>query len=115
MSNEFTATQNRRQFLKSTSLAAAGLAALGPRTLAQSQGANDRIVLGAIGVGGMGQSNLNSFLDLPGVEIAAVCVNSSRARRESRDVSIPVQAAMMGTNMLRSVGNVVVGTPCGET
>ncbi len=35
--------------------------------------ANDRIVLAAIGVGGMGRSNLRGLMNKPGVEIAAVC------------------------------------------
>ena len=64
---------NRRSFLKTTALAGAGIAALGPRAFAQSQGANEKIVLGMIGAGGMGRSNMHSFLGLPGVEIAAIC------------------------------------------
>jgi predicted dehydrogenase len=62
----------RRNFLNQTAAATAGLA-LGPRLLAQSRGANDRVVLGVIGTGGMGRSNMKEFLKLPNVEIAAVC------------------------------------------
>jgi len=88
MSNDSSASQSRRQFLKSASLTVAGVTALGHRAFAQSQGANDRIVLGAIGVGGMGRSNVNSFLDLPGVEIAAVCdVDQNHAEEAAAQVA----------------------------
>lgn len=64
----------RRQFIASSSLAAASLAlGLGPRAYAQSQGANNRIVLGLIGCGGMGRANLKSFMDIEGVEVGALC------------------------------------------
>lgn len=68
-----TARASRRTFLKTTALAATGLAALGPRAFARARGANDRIVLGFIGTGLMGCENLRRFLRLPGVECAAVC------------------------------------------
>jgi len=43
------------------------------------QGANDKVVFGLIGCGGMGASNMRSFMGFPDVEIAAVCdVDSSR-------------------------------------
>ena len=45
---------SRRNFLKSTTLAATGIAALSHRAFAQAQGANDKIVLGLIGAGNMG-------------------------------------------------------------
>ena len=66
-------SQTRREFLKNAGVATFSLAALSHRAFAQSQGANEKIVLGAIGTGGMGRSNLHSFLELPGVEIAAIC------------------------------------------
>jgi len=64
---------SRRSFLKTTALATAGVAALSHRAFAQSQGANDKIVLGLIGAGGMGRANARECLNLPGVEIGAVC------------------------------------------
>lgn len=65
--------RTRRTFLKTTALATAGLAALGPRAFAQAKGANDKIVLGLIGAGIMGRDNLRELLKVPGVECAAVC------------------------------------------
>ncbi len=43
------------------------------------QGANDKIVFGLIGCGGMGASNMRSFMNFPDVEVAALCdVDSAR-------------------------------------
>jgi predicted dehydrogenase len=67
----------RRTFLK-----AAGAAA-GPLVLAASaRGANDRIALGCIGVGGRGTAVMRNFLPLDGVQVVAVC-DVQRDRREN--------------------------------
>lgn len=80
--------RSRRDFLKTAALAAAGVAGLGHRAFAQSMGANEKIVLGAIGTGGMGRSNLNSFLELPGVEVAAICdVDQTHANEAAAGVA----------------------------
>src|SRR5882757_11441369 len=62
----------RRNFLTRTSSAALGLG-LSARTMARAQGANERVVMGVIGSGGMGRSNMGGLLKVPGVEFAAVC------------------------------------------
>ena len=62
----------RRSFLARTSTAALGLG-LSARTIGRSQGANERVVMGVIGTGGMGKSNMSGLLKVPGVEFAAVC------------------------------------------
>lgn len=59
----------RRDFIKGSAAAAAGLALAPARVL----GANDRIVAGFIGVGRQGQGNMRSFLKAENVVIAAVC------------------------------------------
>jgi predicted dehydrogenase len=65
---------DRRTFVSST---AAGLVGAGAGLSARSQsnvaGANDRVNIGFIGVGGMGRSNMGVFGRLPDVRIAAVC------------------------------------------
>lgn len=77
---------SRRQFVQNAATATAALAAT-PRLLAQSRGANEKIVLGLIGCGGMGRSNMNSFLKRPGVELAAVCdVDEKHLEQASADV-----------------------------
>ncbi len=76
---------NRRRFLKHSSMIAGWLVvphfvsarALG---LEQSAPASDRIVMGAIGTGGRGQSNLRTFLAQPDVQVVAVSdVDRTRA------------------------------------
>ncbi len=63
----------RRDFMKraAVSTATAGLAIRG--LSAKGVGANDKIVVGVIGTGRMGLSNLEDFAKQPDVEIAAVC------------------------------------------
>lgn len=43
------------------------------RSHTQIDGANDRISIGVIGLGGMGRANLTHFAQVPGVRIAALC------------------------------------------
>lgn len=65
----------RRQFISRSSTAFAGIGlglSLAPRIYAQAKGANERVVMGLIGCGGMGRENMRHFLDL-GVPIAAIC------------------------------------------
>ncbi|MCT4644299.1 MAG: twin-arginine translocation signal domain-containing protein, partial [Carboxylicivirga sp.] len=70
---------NRRSFLKKGLAATAG-AALFPSIIpASAMGRNgfvapsDRIVMGAIGVGGMGRGNMAGFLKKKAVQFVAVC------------------------------------------
>jgi len=70
MSDQIT----RRQFLKKAGATAAAAAVVGPMFLPQGAiGANDRIVMGIIGCGGMGSADLQYFRANPEVEFAAVC------------------------------------------
>jgi predicted dehydrogenase len=72
---------NRRQFLTRTTAAAAvlGFPAIIP---AHAFGANDRIAISCIGVGGRGTLNTQNFLGLDGVcRVVAVC-DVQRSRRE---------------------------------
>ncbi|MBA4148292.1 MAG: Gfo/Idh/MocA family oxidoreductase [Verrucomicrobia bacterium] len=69
-------SQTRRQFIGKTSLATAGIGlglSLSARTYAQSKGANDKLVFGVIGCGGISRHNVSKMMQLPGVEFAAVC------------------------------------------
>lgn len=61
---------NRRDFLKKSSLGAAGLAAA---NWAQAAGSNERFVVGVIGPGGMGTYHLRQLVNQKDVEIAYVC------------------------------------------
>lgn len=69
---------SRRSLLKRTLVAAGAIGApaiVSARALGLdgSAPASDRIVMGAIGTGGRGQSNLRTFLAQPDVQVIAVC------------------------------------------
>ncbi|MEE2778296.1 MAG: Gfo/Idh/MocA family oxidoreductase [Acidobacteriota bacterium] len=63
-------TQNRRDFLKASALAAGGVALGGAR---RTVAANDRVTLGYIGTGRMGLGNMRHQLEIDQADIAAVC------------------------------------------
>jgi len=71
---------SRRQFLAHTTVAAAalGFPAIIPST---AFGANDKISIGCIGIGGRGVHNMRNFLGLDGCRIVAVC----DVRKDRRD------------------------------
>lgn len=69
---------NRRRFLKQTAASAGAFGVLGviPSTVLAKDGApgpNDKIQIGCIGVGGMGNGNMGVFLGLPNCKVVAVC------------------------------------------
>ena len=71
---------SRRGFIAASALAAGGMGAAKAGRLeneepkqAKRVGANDKVVLGFIGVGGMGTGLLKIFKGFPDVEVAAVC------------------------------------------
>ena len=75
-------TITRREFLEQGGKTAlgVGLGAVMSSTLAQpatarsrKPGANDKVLIGAIGVGGMGTNNMHHFVDMPDCEVVAVC------------------------------------------
>ncbi len=70
-------TLSRRDFLAASASALATTSLIPNALRAQDEtkraGANDTIVLGFIGVGGMGSGLLNIFKQFPDVEVAAVC------------------------------------------
>ena len=68
----------RREFLKNTTLAAGAVSLVGPATWA---GANDRINVAIIGMGGRGGSVMKTVAALDRVEVVKVC-DPARNRRE---------------------------------
>ena len=79
---------SRREFCKnSTKLAiGAGLVSMMPMT-SSCNTANQKIVIGAIGLRNMGFSNLRSFLKNPGVECGAICdIDDEILNRRAADV-----------------------------
>jgi len=70
---------SRRQFLKTTTLAAASAGTLAqwgwalPRPGERVRGANEDIRIAVVGFGGRGQSHISGFRELKGVRVVALC------------------------------------------
>jgi predicted dehydrogenase len=62
---------NRRSFIRNTSLAALGISIL-PKTFAKKIAPSDKLRVAHIGLGGMGNSHMNWFANLPEVEVVAL-------------------------------------------
>jgi predicted dehydrogenase len=75
----FMHTTNRRGFLQQTSALAGALAVQSFPSL-HAEGANERLVIGLVGPGGMGMSHLNQLMGYPDVSVAGVC-DPDEARR----------------------------------
>ena len=83
---------SRRAFLKNTMAMSAGAVAFPHIVKASVLGLNgavapsNRIVVGCIGMGGMGTGNLQSFLELEDVRIAAVCDVDTNHLRDAKRI-----------------------------
>ncbi|HDR16021.1 MAG TPA: Gfo/Idh/MocA family oxidoreductase [Desulfobacteraceae bacterium] len=71
-------TTSRRDFIKKSAIAAAGMGAFPEILRSSSLPASEKLVIGVIGVNGMGFSNLKTFLEFPGTACAALCDVDSR-------------------------------------
>ena len=69
----------RRDFLKQTSLFAAGAAALAGAPTLAAAGANDKVRVGVIGCNGRGMAHIAGWLQVPNIEIAYICDVDTRA------------------------------------
>src|SRR5436190_2846893 len=79
---------NRRTFLKTSALAG-GAAIMGAPARLRAVGANDRIRIGVIGVGGMGTGHVNSLTKKAGAEniqVAAVCDVYQRRVNRAKEI-----------------------------
>lgn len=109
---------SRRRFLKQTGTMVAATSALGLAPAIQAKGANERVVLGFIGPGGMGTTLLRSFAALPGVAIGYVCdPDSERMNKAAKETeSITGERPKTVSDMRRvfedrAVDAVVIATP----
>jgi predicted dehydrogenase len=109
---------NRRKFFAQSTATLAGAAALGFPRRARAAAANDRIVIGLIGPGGMGTSLLKSFAGQSDVAVAWVCDPDANrmaaaARLVEKAAGKPPKADKDLRRILedKSVDAVVVATP----
>ena len=79
---------NRRQFLKSTSIATASAPLLWSSAWAApgQKGPNDRIILGFIGTGTQGRGLLQGFLNHSDTQVVAVCDVDTTRREHHRKI-----------------------------
>jgi predicted dehydrogenase len=103
---------NRREFMKTSSLAAAA-ATLVPRAFGQTA-ASDKVTVGVLGSGARAQELMRLSMELPGVEIIAVC-DAYRGRAE-RARSLIENKAVIVDDYRKILDNpgvdaVIIGTP----
>jgi hypothetical protein len=114
---------NRRDFLKSTSLLV-GAAAVSAPSLLRAQGANERINVACIGVGGKGDSDSSSAFSLGGNIVALCDIDSNtlngknsalkdRAAKENRtyDAKLFRDWRKMFDELGKSIDAVTISTP----
>jgi predicted dehydrogenase len=89
--NEKAHAVTRRQFLKSSAVAAGGTALLGPSIVTTSvlgaRAPSNRVTFGFIGVGRMGMDDMREILGLKQAQVVAVCdVDANRANNAKKTV-----------------------------
>ena len=105
---------NRRDFLKTTSLGVASAAAISALTVQQASAASQRVKLALIGCGGRGTGIIRDFARIDGVDVAYVCdPDQGRAANAVRALSNRPKPISDPRTALddKSVDAVVVATP----
>ncbi len=104
------ATNTRRKFIKDAAIGAAVLAA-GPT--ARALGANDRVRVGMIGVGGRGQELLHEVLRVPNAQLVAIADIYSRRREEAKKLAPGIQTLDDHRRLLdmKDIDGVLVASP----
>jgi len=88
----------RRDFIKSSMAAGAGLVLAGCKTTpaphARVRGANDDIRVAVVGIGGRGGSHIRAFDNMSGVRVTALCDVDrnilARCAKPFKDKNIPI-------------------------
>lgn len=108
---------NRRHFIQSTSILAAGTQISSPNYI-RNKSTNDKIVLAIIGCNGMGAADMNNALKVPNVECAVVCDIDETVRNRYGEVVNKIQgkAPVLVSDFRKVIDNkdidaVVIGTP----
>ncbi len=105
---------NRRTFVSASVGGAAGAALSSGSSRGGARGANERVTVACIGCGGMGRANLNDFLRMDDVQVAAVCDVWEHNRQRSVQMT-GGEAASFGDFRrvleLQNVDAVIVATP----
>ena len=104
------AKNTRRDFVKQSVLGTAALLAYPP---ARVLGANDRVRVGMIGVGGRGQELLKQVLELPDIQLVAIADVYSRRREEAKKTAPGIQTLDDHRRLLdmHDIDGVIVASP----
>jgi predicted dehydrogenase len=105
----------RRTFLQSVAIGAGAASTWTARSYAGIQGANDRIVLGVIGCGGMANAHMSALLamrDSDNVEIGAVCdIYQKRLDAAAQKTQAKAIRSYHELLSLKSLDYVLIATP----
>ena len=93
----------RRRFLKQTAVLGAVAAAWTPSAVRAAKGANEKIVVGVMGLS-RGMAHVANYLALPNVEIAYVCdVDSQRIDKALAAIGAKQERAPKGVKDFRTI------------
>src|ERR1700676_5588599 len=104
------ANNSRREFIRQAAISAAALAAYPPSRVL---GANDRVRVGMIGVGGRGQELLKQVLGVPGAQLVAIADVYTRSRDEAKQMAPGIQTLDDHRRLLdmKDIDAVIVASP----
>ncbi|MDB6165281.1 MAG: oxidoreductase domain protein, partial [Lacunisphaera sp.] len=103
----------RRNFLKTSALAAAGVA-LSTRSWAQVVGANSDVRVAVVGLNGRGKNHLTSLSKIPGVRVVAICdVDTAVLEKTAKTLPAGVKTYTDVRELLgaRDIDAVTIATP----
>jgi len=104
------ANNSRREFIRHAAISAAALAAYPPSRVL---GANDRVRVGMIGVGGRGQELLKQVLGVPSAQLVAIADVYTRSRDEAKQMAPGIQTLDDHRRLLdmKDIDAVIVASP----
>jgi predicted dehydrogenase len=104
------ANNSRREFIRQAAIGAAALAAYPPSRVL---GANDRVRVGMIGVGGRGQELLKQVLGVPDAQLVAIADVYTRSRDEAKQMAPGIQTLHDHRRLLdmKDIDAVIVASP----
>ncbi len=104
------ANNSRREFIRQAAIGAATLAAYPPSRVL---GANDRVRVGMIGVGGRGQELLKQVLGVPDAQLVVIADVYTRSRDEAKEMAPGIQTLDDHRRLLdmKDIDAVIVASP----
>jgi len=104
------ANNSRREFIRQAAIGAAAMAVYPPSRVL---GANDRMRVGMIGVGGRGQELLKLVLEVPNAQLVAIADIYTRSRDEARQMAPGIQTLEDHRRLLdmKDIDAVIVASP----